>query len=203
MKKLSVAIVGLRFGGAFPPIYLQHPDVGHVAVCDANEELLHTYGERFKIERRFARFEDVLADREIDAVHLVTGIPLHTQMTLAALRAGKHCACTVPMATSIADLRAIVAEQRKCGKNYMMMETAVYTYHFLLAREMQRRGEFGRIQFLRGAHYQDMEHWPDYWMGLPPMWYATHAIAPLLALTGSRATKVHCLGSGVMREELR
>jgi predicted dehydrogenase len=202
MKKLHVAVVGLRFGGCFPPIYLQHPDVDRVAICDAQEPLLHAYGDQFHIPERFARFEDVLAARDIDAVHLVTGIPAHAEMTLAVLRAGKHCACTVPMATSLADLRAIVAAQKASGKNYMMMETAVYTYHFFHALALIQSGALGPIQFLRGAHYQDMEGWPDYWMGLPPMWYATHAIAPLLALSGTRATKVHCFGSGHMRDEL-
>ena len=85
----------------------------------------------------------------------------------------------------------------------MMMETAVYTRQFLYAKELRDRGEFGRIQFLRGAHYQDMERWPPYWAGLPPMWYATHAVSPLLALADTRAVKVHCFGSGEMREELR
>ena len=81
-------------------------------------------------------------------------------------------------------------------------ETTVYTRQFLYVKELMSRGEFGRIQFLRGAHYQDMEGWPPYWAGLPPMWYATHAVAPLLALAGTRAVKVHCFGSGEMREEL-
>jgi predicted dehydrogenase len=106
------------------------------------------------------------------------------------------------MATSIDDLRAIVAAQRASQKQYMMMETAVYTREFLFTRDMLDRGEFGQIQFLRGAHYQDMENWPAYWMGLPPMYYATHAVAPLLALAGTRAARVHCFGSGKMRSEL-
>ena len=115
-------------------------------------------------------------------MHLVTPIPLHAAQSVAVLKAGKHCACTVPMATSIADLKAIVAAQRESGKNYMGMETAVYTRRFLHVREMKAKGEIGRIQFLRGAHYQDMEYWPPYWMGLPPMHYATHAVSPVLAL---------------------
>jgi len=202
MKKINIVIVGLHFGGVFPPIYLEHPDVGRVAICDRDESLLNTYGDKFTIAERFTRFEDVLASPDFDAVHILSGIPAHAEMTLAALKAGKHCACTVPMATSLADLHAIVAAQKASRKNYMMMETAVYTYHFFHALEMLEKGEFGRIQFLRGAHYQDMEGWADYWMGLPPMWYATHAVAPLLALARTRATKVHCLGSGVMRDEL-
>ena len=202
MNKINVAIIGLRFGGSFPPIYIDHPDVDRVAICDSNEAVLHSYGDKYHIDERFARMEDVLASKDYDAVHILTGIPSHAGMTLAVLNAGKHCACTVPMATSIADLHSIVAAQKACKKNYMMMETAVYTYQFLHAMELHNSGEFGHIQFLRGAHYQDMEHWPDYWMGLPPMWYATHAISPLLALTRSRATKVHCFGSGQMRNEL-
>ena len=68
---------------------------------------------------------------------------------------------------------------------------------------MLRSGEMGRIQFLRGSHYQDMENWPAYWKGLPPFWYGTHAVAPLAALAGAPITRVSCLGSGTMREELR
>lgn len=83
-----------------------------------------------------------------------------------------------------------------------MMETAVYTRQFMYAKSLRDNDEFGRIQFLRGAHYQDMERWPSYWAGLPPMWYATHAVSPLLAIAEARVEKVHCFGSGQMREEL-
>ena len=85
----------------------------------------------------------------------------------------------------------------------MGMETAVYTRRFLYVKEMVQRGEIGRIQFLRGAHYQDMEAWPPYWLGLPPMHYATHAVSPVLAIAKTHARAVHCFGSGVMRPELQ
>src|SRR3989449_4312361 len=44
----------------------------------------------------------------------------------------------------------------------------------------------GKVQFLQASHQQDMDGWPNYWPGLPPMWYATHCVGPMLALT--RAT---------------
>lgn len=202
-NKLRVAVVGLGFGAEFVPIYLDHPDVQSVAICDANSVRLDKTANRFAVQQRFDDVEQIIQSDEIDAVHLVTGIPDHARQAIAVLRSGKHCASTVPMATSIADLRAIIAAARGSGKNYMMMETAVYTRQFLYAKRLMEQGEFGRIQFLRGAHYQDMERWALYWAGLPPMWYATHAVSPLLALTRTRAVKVHCFGSGVMREELR
>lgn len=201
-RKINVALAGLSFGAEFAPIYLHHPNVQSLSICDSDPEVLVKIGDRFEVEKRASSLDEILADDSIDAVHLVTPIPLHAEQTVAVLKAGKHCACTVPMATSIADLHAIIAAQRESGVNYMGMETAVYTRRFLYVREMIKRGEIGRIQFLRGAHYQDMEYWPPYWMGLPPMHYATHAVSPVLALAETQAKAVHCFGSGVMRPEL-
>jgi predicted dehydrogenase len=201
-NKINIVVVGLGFGAEFVPIYLDHPDVESVAVCDMNEKRLARIADKFGIRQRFTEIQEVIDSDEFDAVHLVSGIPDHAWQAVKVLESGKHCASTVPMATSIDDLRAIVTAQQKSGKQYMMMETAVYTRQFLHARALAENGTFGRIQFLRGAHYQDMEGWPSYWAGLPPMWYATHAISPLLALARTRAVKVHCFGSGQMREDL-
>lgn len=200
---VRVAVVGLGFGAEFAPIYLDHPHVRSVDICDANPERLSRAAGKFAIRRSFSSLDEVIQSDEIDAVHLVSGIPDHARQAVAVLRSGKHCACTVPMATTLDDIERVVAASRESRRHYMMMETAVYTRQFFYARDLRDRGDFGRIQFLRGAHYQDMERWPSYWAGLPPMWYATHAVAPLLALARTRATKVHGLGSGEMREELR
>jgi predicted dehydrogenase len=201
-EKVRVALVGLGFGAEFIPIYLHHPKVESLILCDSNRAVLDGAGDKFEVGRRTTDLNAILNSDEIDAVHLVTPIPYHAQQTIAVLNSGKHCACTVPMATSLEDLNEIIRVQRKSGKIYMGMETAVYTRRFLYVKEMLRRGEIGRIQFLRGAHYQDMEGWPSYWMGLPPMHYATHAVSPVLAIANTRARAVHCFGSGQMRPEL-
>jgi predicted dehydrogenase len=198
-KSVNVILVGTRFGECFVPIYQAHPDCGEVAICDTDEVALGRTGERFNVQTRFNSLESALKDKRFNAVHLVTPIPCHARQAVAVLRSGRHCACTVPMATSLKDIQAVIKVQRKSKKNYMMMETAAYTRHMFHAWEMLRKGEIGAIQFLRGAHYQDMENWPAYWNGLPPMWYATHALAPLLALANCAARKVHCFGSGTLR----
>ena len=199
-KKLHIAVVGLRFGGEFPAIYREHPDVGLVSICDKDSQLLDAFGNRFGFERRHTDFDSLLLDDSIDAIHIITPIHTHEELAVMTLKAGKHCACTVPMSTTIEGLRAIISAQKESGKNYMMMETSVYTYWCLYAKELIDRGELGGIQYLRGFHFQDMQGWPDYWNGLPPMHYATHAVAPLLYLSGSRAAKVHAFGTGRLPE---
>jgi predicted dehydrogenase len=84
----------------------------------------------------------------------------------------------------------------------MMMETVVYSREFLHVKDLLENGTLGRIQFLRGAHHQEMAGWPGYWEGLPPMHYATHAVSPVLSLAGALAESVVCLGSGRISPEL-
>ncbi len=123
-------------------------------------------------------------DPNVDAVHINSPIADHAPQSIAALKAGKHVASTVPAATTIDECRQIVESQRKSGKVYMMMETVVYSREYLFVKELYDKGELGRIQFLRGSHQQDMDGWPDYWEGFPPMHYATHCVSPCLAILG-------------------
>jgi predicted dehydrogenase len=199
---VRVAIVGLGFGAEFIPIYRDHPAAEMYAVCQRDEANLDAVADAFEVPHRYTRLADLLADPDVDAVHINTPIPDHAEHTIAALEAGKHVACTVPMATSVEDCQRIVDAQRASGRIYMMMETVVYSREFLFVKKMLADGELGRIQFLRGAHHQEMAGWPGYWEGLPPMYYATHAVGPLLSLAGSPADYVHCVGSGRIADEL-
>ncbi|MEN2739622.1 Gfo/Idh/MocA family oxidoreductase [Microbacterium sp. X-17] len=201
-QRVRVAIVGLGFGAEFIPIYQRHPDAELVAICRRDRGGVDEVGDAFGIEKRYTSYEEVLADPDVDAIHINTPIPEHAQQSIAALRAGKHVACTVPMATSLEDCKAIIDAARTAGKNYMMMETVVYSREFLYAQELARSGALGRIQFLRGSHQQEMGGWPGYWEGLPPMHYATHAVSPLLTLAGHSAAAVSCVGSGRIDEAL-
>ncbi len=201
-RPINIAIVGLGFGAEFIPIYQAHPNANLFAVCQRNPKKLNAIQKAFDVPKAYERYEDLLADPEVDAVHINTPIPDHAAQTIAALQAGKHVACTVPMATSIADCRKIVDLTRRTGLKYMMMETVVYAREFLFIKELYDRGDLGKLQFLQASHQQDMDGWPNYWPGLPPMWYATHCVGPMLALTDAAAEYVSCFGSGTIRKEL-
>ena len=84
----------------------------------------------------------------------------------------------------------------------MMMETVVYAREFMFVKELYEKGELGKVQFLKASHQQDMDGWPDYWPGLPPMHYATHCVGPVAGLLKLDAAYVSCFGSGTIRPEL-
>ena len=201
-RPVRIAVVGLGFGAEFIPIHQRHPNAELVAICQRSEDKLNQVGDAYGVERRYTSYADLLADKEIDAVHINSPIPDHAPMSLAALEAGKHVMCTVPMATTVEDCKKIVDLAEKTGLKYMMAETVVYAREFLFVKQMADAGELGDIQFLQASHQQDMDGWPDYWPGLPPMHYATHCVGPCLALQRLDAEEVSCFGSGEIREEL-
>ena len=206
-KPLRVAIIGLGFGAEFIPIYQNYPGAEMYAICRRDSKGLNEAGDKYNIPVRYTDYQQVLDDPNIDAVHINSPIPDHGWMSVAALKAGKHVACTVPMGTSVEECRAIVEAQRASGKTYMMMETVVYSREYLYVKYLYDKGVLGRLQFLRGSHMQDMDGWPNYWPGLPPMWYATHCVSPCLAIVSepgkpALADSVVCHGSGRISEEL-
>ena len=201
-KSVNVAIIGLGFGAEFIPIYQAHPNATMYAICQRDEKKMNAIGDLFKVEKRYTKYEDVLKDPNVDFVHINSPIPDHAWMSIAALKAGKHVMCTVPMATTVEDCLKIVKLVEKTGLKYMMAETVVYAREFLFIRDLYLKGKLGKIQFVQASHTQDMDGWPGYWPGLPPMHYATHCVGPCLALTRSEAESVSCFGSGTIRKEL-
>ncbi len=203
VRRLRIAVVGLGFGKPFVPIYAVHPNVEYVGICDLNTELAALVAKENAVTRCHTNLEEVIGSKEYDAIHLLTPVTTHGSLVLKIMQSGKHCASAVPMGLSLEELQRIVELQEKTRLNYMMMETQIYTSHYLYAKELHKKSVLGKIQFMRGCHSQDLEAINPVWRGLPPMWYMTHAVSPLLDILDTQATEVHCYGSGTMREEFK
>ena len=91
--------------------------VNSVGVFDTDKELMDKVADYSGIEKKYSSFEEILADNTLDAVHLVTPIPLHEEQTVQVLESGKHCACTVPMAISLEGIKRITEAVRKPAKS--------------------------------------------------------------------------------------
>ena len=107
------------------------------------------------------------------------------------------------MALELEDLHRVVDAERASGKRYMMMETTVYGREYRYVWAQLENGRLGEITAYRGFHHQNLDGYPEYWRGYPPMKYATHALCPLLGLTGSTVESVVAHGSGRLTEDRR
>jgi predicted dehydrogenase len=198
---MTIAVVGLGFGQDFVPIYLSHPAVEDVVLVEPDPARRAEVAARFGLSDGYADISEALADDRVDAVHILAPVFLHADMVVAALDAGKHVACAVPMATTIEDLDRIIAAQERSGKNYMMMETTIFAREYLAVKEMYSAGDFGALTLYRGYHVQNLAGFPDYWQGYPPMHYATHALSPVLDLLDTTVESVSARGAGRLAAE--
>jgi predicted dehydrogenase len=202
-KRFNVAMIGMGFGSEFVPIYKAHPLANMYAACRRNEAELNKACDEFGVEKRYTRYEDVLADGKVDYVHINTPIEDHARMSIAALKAGKGVMSTVPMARTIEECEEICGLVEETGLKYMMAETVVYSREFLFVKELYEKGDLGEIQYMAASHPQDMDGWPEYWQRMVPMHYATHVVSPCLGLVDGYAEYVSCFGSGKVREDIR
>ena len=115
-RQVNIAIVGLGFGAEFLPIYQRHPNTQMYAICQRTQQKLDQIGDAFAIEKRYTSFEELLKDPKVDAVHINSPIHLHAPQSIAALKAGKHVACTVPAATTVEECKQIVKAAQKARK---------------------------------------------------------------------------------------
>ena len=203
-NKIKVGMVGISFGMEFIPIYMKHPDVYEIAIADTNLELIKTAQEKFGISSKdcYDNYDDMLKDDAIDAIHIVTPPSTHAEFSIKALKAGKHCGCTIPMGMSIQELEDVIKARMESQKQYMFMETTVFGREYFYVKDLLDQGKFGKIQYMTCAHYQDMEGWPSYWEGFPPLMHPTHAIGTCLMLLNDYPKEVYAKGSGRIRDEL-
>jgi hypothetical protein len=104
--KISVALVGLGFGAEFVPIYRDHPDVGALAICDADPTVLATVGDEFGIAERYASLDEVLAQTDLwDGRASVLQV---TEATGGLVRV--RILVTAQDAPTLFDLRCVVRE---------------------------------------------------------------------------------------------
>ena len=100
MDQLSVAVVGLRFGRTWMNGFANHPRCRVACLCDTDPTALAQGQAVSGIEATASHLDQVLEDRQVDAVALFTPVPVHAEQSVAALRAGKHVLCAVPAATT-------------------------------------------------------------------------------------------------------
>ena len=89
--------------------------------------------------------EELLADPEIDAVSVCAANYAHAELTIKALKAGKHVLCEKPMAISLADCEEMVQVAKAEGKLLMIGQNQRLTKAHQLARKLIAEGAIGKV----------------------------------------------------------
>ena len=108
------------------------------------QELAEKYGGK-AYETAEAMFEDP----EIDAISVCAANYAHAELTVKALKAGKHALCEKPMAVTLSDCEGMVRVAKETGKALMIGQNQRLTKAHVLARQMVADGAIGKIVTFR------------------------------------------------------
>lgn len=155
MKKLRVGIIGC--GGIsnqkHMPALKLIDEIEMVAFCDIIEEKAQKAAKEFGTEdaKFYTDYKELIADKTIDVVHVLTPNKEHSFITVDSLHAGKHVMCEKPMAKTYKEAKEMVDAAKQTGK----ILTIGYQYRCnpaaLYAKDMVEAGELGGIYFAK-AH---------------------------------------------------
>jgi predicted dehydrogenase len=143
MQRIKIGIIGC--GMVAQIMHLPHltelSDRYEVAaLCDLSPSLVQSLGERYQVERRYADYERMLDEVDLDAVLVLT--LSHFEPALAALRRGKHALVEKPMCHTLREADALVdaAESQRATLMvaYMKRYDPAYRYGLARIKEMKQ-----------------------------------------------------------------
>ncbi|MGI8743184.1 MAG: Gfo/Idh/MocA family protein [Bryobacteraceae bacterium] len=156
MRKLKTALVGTGFMGKVHAEGIRRlGNVEIAGVAASSDAKAKQFGESIGVDRTTGNYETLLADPEIQAVHILTPNALHYPMCKAALKAGKHVLCEKPFTVSVEEAQELVTlAARKDLANCIEHNLRYYpvVQHI---RRMIEAGELGDILIAQGTYSQD------------------------------------------------
>ncbi len=146
MDKIGCGVIGLGWFGEHHVDTLQQlPACEVVAVCTRREWRVKEVQEKYSVPKAYTDYHEMLADKDIDMVTVVTHVKDHLKPTIDALEAGKHVFLEKPMADSAEECDKIIAEAKKTDKCFMVGHICRFDTTYALAKEEIAAGNIGTI----------------------------------------------------------
>lgn len=162
MKKINVALVGHKFMGRAhthaitdAPIFFDlGVEIVKKTIC-SNEESIFEIAKRWGWQNAVLDWQDIIADKEIDAVSIAAPSKFHAQIAIAAANAGKHVFCEKPLALDMKDAEAMV----KAVEDNDVINMIGFNFRrvpaLCLAKKLIEEGTLGKLYHFRAIWSQD------------------------------------------------
>ncbi len=163
MFDIGAAIVGTGFMGPTHTEALRRLGIRVVGVLGSSAEKSQRFAQEYGIPKAYGSYQELLADPDVQSVHITAPNRWHYTMARQALEAGKHVMCEKPLTMTSAESAALVALARQVR----LAAGVNYNYRFypisLEARARVQAGQLGEIISVVGGYVQDWLLYPtDY-----------------------------------------
>jgi predicted dehydrogenase len=154
-RDVKVAIIGCGgiANGKHMPSLSKLSHVKMVAFCDIIEERAVKAAKEYGVSdaKVYVDYKELLKDKDIEVVHVCTPNRSHSEITIAALEAGKHVMCEKPMAKTAEEARKMVEAAKRTGKKLTIGYQGRQRVDSQYLKKVCEEGTLGEIYFAK-AH---------------------------------------------------
>jgi predicted dehydrogenase len=143
---IKIGVIGYGYWG--PNLvrnFSETPGIKVESVADLDPKRLELIQNRYPGIKTTTRFQDLIENKEIDAIAVATPVSTHFELGMAALKAGKHLWMEKPMTETSIQARMLVDEAEKRKLVLMVDHTFLYTGAVSRMGDMVKAGELGEI----------------------------------------------------------
>ncbi len=136
---------------AIVPAIMAAKNAEVVAIGSSSLAKADAFADPFQIQKRYASYEEVLADNEVDAVYIPLPNHLHAEWVKKAAESGKHVLVEKPAAMTVEETQYMIDVCRQHG--VLFMEAFMYQFHpqHQRVKELIKQGEIGEVHLMRST----------------------------------------------------
>lgn len=154
IQALKAGVIGTGFIGPVHIEALRRLGVQVTALCDLPDRV-RAAADKFGILEAFGDYREILRSPALDVVHITVPNRFHCEMSLAALKAGKHVVCEKPLAMNTRETASVVKAARASRTVFAVNYNVRFYPAVLQLRRMVERGDLGEIIHVNGSYMQD------------------------------------------------
>ncbi|MCH5286319.1 MAG: inositol 2-dehydrogenase [Christensenellaceae bacterium] len=151
MKKLNIGIVGAgRIGKVHAQSIVYHiPEAQVVMVTDVVGAAAQALAEQYGIERWSTDYMDIVNAPDIDAVLVCSPTPTHADISIAAMKAGKHVFCEKPVDLTIEKIKETARVAQETGRKLQIGFNRRFDHNHGRVQQLAANGTLGNVEIVK------------------------------------------------------
>jgi predicted dehydrogenase len=184
VKDIGVGVIGCGFvgRGAHVPAFGAMEGAQLAAVADPDAKRRNKAAAKHGAKSSYEDYMDLVNDPDVDAVVVAVPTPLHAKAALAAIEAGKHVLCEMPLAASFEQVDEMIDAADKKGVFLMPGLTFRFTPNYVKAKAMLDAGDIGKPSAVLYREFIPASDLAGQWPADSWMWKVDESGGPLYTL---------------------
>lgn len=150
MHELNWGVVGLgRIAHLFVQDLLLLPQANLQAVGSSSIERAEEFALQYGARKAYGSYEELFADPAVQVVYVAGLHPDHRDVSIAAMKAGKHVLCEKPVAMNAREAQEMIDQARESGVFFMEAFWSRFNPSIREVYDRVRNGEIGKVRFVQ------------------------------------------------------